>query len=479
MDLIRKAHEYLEAAAGMVAAVPADSQAVALLQLAIVESKVDRVKSLAHFEQAFSASVALPNRTAGRVRDQVQARVVSGVAPLDVDRAIEVAASLNAPRPLEQDVRAEAILNVVQYLVQQKKFDEAVEAMDRFNSGGAYPLRAASYLLKQLPPDDVRRGGMFSAAVAGFGQNPDCHNMIQMLREFPEMPSALRETAVHALMKAIEANKGMPFYDRQTLTSNAGGVSLESAGDIMIFNAADLIRPVDPDWLRKQTAERQSLRAGLERFPGGLPEMRAAGNLVVSLATGSAPTLGVDSMAFQKAAEYVEKDPPKALALSKEIPHPRMRVILVSNVARAAKAKPPADAAPILDACIARLDEMKPYNGRNEGYDAVAEAAGTIGNTGLAVKALERGMAEAAAIQKQESKADDGNLAPRLAWISSQTYKRLFHRAAKALGASAESLLEKIPDAELQVLARTEMAAAWLGQDPTPQVIHTARRPRN
>lgn len=478
VDPRKKAHEYLESAGGMIAAVPPESQAVALLQLALVEAKVDRAQALAHFEQAFTAAAALPNRTAGRVRDQVQARAVSGVAPLDVDRAIELAASLNPPRPLEQDVRAEAIFSVVQYLVQQKKFDKAVEAMDRFNSGGAYPLRAASYLLKQLPADDVRRGAMFSAAVAGFGQNPDCHNMIQLLRDFPEMTASLRETGLRALMKAIEENKGMPFYDRQTLTSNAGSVSLEAARDIMIFNAADLIRAVDADWLRKATAEHASLRAGLERFPGGLQEMRAAGNLVISLATGSAPTLGVDSMVFQKATEFVEKDPSKALALSKEIPHPRMQAILVSNVARAAKAKPPAEAAAVLDGCLTRLDEMKPFSGRSEGYDAVAEAAGVVKDTSVAVKAIERGMAEAAAILKQESKAEDGNLAPRSAWISSQNYKRLFHRAAKSLGASAESLLEKIPDAELQVLARTEMAAAWLGQDPTPQIIHTARKPQ-
>ncbi len=477
-DPAKKAAQYLEMAAAMVGAMTPESQAGALLQLALVEAPVDKGKALEHFEQAFTAAAALPNTTAGRVRDQVQARAVAGVAPLSIDRAIELAASLNAPRPLEQDVRADAIYSVVQHLVKEKKFDKAVEAMDRFNAAGAYPLRAAGHLLSQLPADDSRRGALFSMAVAGFSQNPDCHNMISFLRQFQEMPMALRETAIRALMRAIEENKGMPFFDKQTVTSNGGSVSLESAQDIMIFNAVDMIRPVDPDWLRKMAAERPSLRAGLERFPGGVPEMRAAGNLVISLATGAAPSLGADSMAFQRAMEFAEKDPSRALALSREIPMPRMQAILVSEVARATKSKNAAESSATLSACVARLDEVKPLNVRQEGWDAIAEAAGASKNSDLVLKAVERGMADAAAIFKYESRAEDPNLAPRSAWMSSQNYKRLFYRAAKALGPASESLLEKINDPELQVLARVEMAAAWLGQGPTPTITHFARKPQ-
>lgn len=477
-DPKKKAAQYLEAAGGMIGALAPESQAAALLQLALVEAPVNKAKALEHFEQAFTAASALPNTTAGRVRDQVQARAVAGVAPLSIDRAIELAASLNAPRPLEQDVRADAIYSVVQHLVKEKKFDKAIEAMDRFNAAGAYPLRAAGHLLSQLPADDPRRGALFSMAVAGFSQNPDCNNMISFLRQFQEMPMSLRQTAIRALMRAIEENKGMPFFDRQTVTSNAGSVSLETAQEIMIFNAVDMIRPVDPDWLRKMAAERQSLRAALERFPGGVPEMRAAGNLVISLATGAAPTLGADSMAFQRAMEYAEKDPSRALALSKEIPHPRMQAILVSEVARAAKSKNPGDAAAALSACVARLDEVKPVNVRQEAWDAISEAAGVIKNTDLALKAVERGMADAAALFKYESKAEDPNLAPRSVWGSSQNYKRLFYRAAKALGASADALLEKVSEPELQVMARVEMAAAWLGQGPTPNIVQISRKPQ-
>jgi hypothetical protein len=226
------------------------------------------------------------------------------------------------------------------------------------------------------------------------------------------------------------------------------------------------------------SAERPKLKAGLERFPGGVPEMRAAGNLVVSLATGSSPGLSADSQAFQRALEHAEKDPSKALAMSKEIPMPRLQAMLVTHVARGAKSKAAAEAGSTLDACLTRLAEIQPVNARTEGWDAVAEAAGAVKNSEVALKAIERGMADAAAIYKFEAKAEEGNLAPRAAWISSQAYKRLFYRAAKTMGASAENLLEKIPEADLQVLARTEMAAAWLGQDPTPQVVHVASKPK-
>lgn len=478
-DPARKAREYLEQASGMVAAVAPDSQAVALVQLAIVEAPVEKAKAEEHFEQAFRAAAILPSRTTGRLKEQVQARAVIGLAPLNVQKAIELAVAVGPAKPKEFDVRADAIFSIVQYLVKEKKFDQAVEAMDRFNSGGAYPLRAAGFLLNQLPQEDSRRGAIFSAAVAGFTQNPDCDNMVRFLNQFPQMPLALRETAIRALMRAIEEGKGMPFYTDQTLTSNAGSVSLDSPQEILIFNAADLIRPVDGDWLRKMSAERPKLRAGLERFPGGAPEMRAAGNLVVSLATGNSPGLGSDSAAFQRAIAFAEKDPSKALAMSKEIPMPRMQAILVTHVARGAKSKPAEEAGSALAACLTRLEEIQPVNSRTEGWDAVAEAAGVVKNSEIALKAIERGMADAAAIYKFEAKAEEGNLAPRAAWISSQAYKRLFYRAAKTLGPAAENLLEKIPEADLQVLARIEMAAAWLGQDPTPQIVHVARKPKS
>lgn len=478
-DPAQKAREYLEQAAGMVGAVAPDSQAVALLQLAIVESPIDKSKSEEHFEQAFRAAAVLPSRTAGRMKEQVQSRAVTGLAPLNVQSAIELAAAISPAKAKEFDVRADAIFSIIQYLVKEKKFDQAVEAMDRFNSGGAYPLRAAGFLLSQLPADDSRRGAIFSAAVAGFTQNPDCDNMVRFLNQFPEMPLALKETAIRSLMRAIEEGQGMPFYTDQTLTSNAGSVSLDSPQEILIFNAVDLIRPVDPDWVKKMAAERPKLRAGLERFPGGVPEMRAAGNLVVALATGSSPGLSADSRAFQRALEYAEKDPSKALTLSKEIPMPRMQAILVTHVARGAKSKQAGEAASVLQACLARLEEIQPLNSRTEGWDAVADAAGVVKNHDVALKAIERGMADAAAIHRFEAKAEEGNLAPRAAWVSSQAYKRLFYRAAKALGPAAENMLEKIPEADLQVLARVEMAAAWLGQEPTPQVVHVARKPKN
>jgi len=196
----------------------------------------------------------------------------------------------------------------------------------------------------------------------------------------------------------------------------------------------------------------------------------------VSLATGAAPSLSVDSSAFQKAMEYAEKDPSKALTMSKEIPSTRMQAILVTEVARAAKSRTPEQASTVLSSCISRLDEIKPLNVRNDAWDAVAEAGGSIKNVDIVLKAVERGMSDAAAWYKFESRAEDGNLAPRSSWPSSQSYKRLFYRAAKGLGPSADSLLEKIPDTELQTLARIEMAAAWLGQGPTPNIVWVVRK---
>ena len=56
-------------------------------------------------------------------------------------------------------------------------------------------------------------------------------------------------------------------------------------------------------------------------------------------------------------------------------------------------------------------------------------------------------------------------------------YKQLFYRAAMSLGEEAELLLDKIPDTEIQVMARTEMAAAWLNAPASPWFVQIATSP--
>ena len=105
-------------------------------------------------------------------------------------------------------------------------------------------------------------------------------------------------------------------------------------------------------------------------------------------------------------------------------------------------------------------------------------AAARIKDQELVMKALEKGLTDARAMYKLDANADDPNLSPRSAWPSTMLYKTLFFRAAKALGADALALLEKVPDADIQLMARVEMAAAWLNVPSSPYFSQNRRGPK-
>jgi hypothetical protein len=87
----------------------------------------------------------------------------------------------------------------------------------------------------------------------------------------------------------------------------------------------------------------------------------------------------------------------------------------------------------------------------------------------LVLSALHRAIADARLLHKQDADADNPNLAPRAAWPSTDAFRAIFYRAARTLGPDAEPLLERIPDPEINIMARVMMAAAWLNA-PTADI---------
>ena len=72
-------------------------------------------------------------------------------------------------------------------------------------------------------------------------------------------------------------------------------------------------------------------------------------------------------------------------------------------------------------------------------------------------------LVEAHRLYRQDSDADDRNLAPRVFWPSGHAYRQAMYWAGDRSGLAAEPLLGEIPDADLTLLASIELAAGTLG----------------
>ena len=217
-----KARQYLESAAGMIAAAPPESQASALLQLAAVEKAVDPKQAAEHLDQAFAAASVLPSWKENRLRQQTQAMIVRELAGLNLEKALEKLAGMETTPPDEIDPRAEAIEQIVTALTREKKIDEAASVMDRFSSTGAYSFGGAKALVAALAPDDDRRALIFGQVIAGFNRQPDLNAMESFVRGFgpwstKPMPKTLFDSAVRSMAGAVLDNKGILMPDRKSV----------------------------------------------------------------------------------------------------------------------------------------------------------------------------------------------------------------------------------------------------------------------
>jgi hypothetical protein len=77
-----------------------------------------------------------------------------------------------------------------------------------------------------------------------------------------------------------------------------------------------------------------------------------------------------------------------------------------------------------------------------------------------------------------EDTASDGpNQAPRTFWPSTCAFRTILYAAGKRIGPEANLLLERIPDEDLGLFARIELAAALAGLPELPEVWRTQRCP--
>jgi hypothetical protein len=469
--LNQKAVEYLESASLMIGGTPPEFQPGALLQLAIVQAHVNKAKSVELFEQAISACASLPVKD--NLRERYLSIAIEELARVDVELAVEKLSAAEKP-PLN---------GVLARLLEQQKLDRAIEVLDRYAFSTTYPYNGVGSVIKALPADDSRRVLLFSQSVAAFQQRPSINEFEAFVREFRPgkknaMPAGIFDSSVRALIGAALDNKGVE-QRTQSITTGAGTVSINDPQDVALFNLADLAQAIEPALVEKMKADRPAVQMALERFPQGKQSLNKGDGVTASSPAGVSAQhvqrVALETMRFQEVMVWHQKDPYKALEASRAIPTPILRQRAIVTIAMAQPADKPESAKPVLARCVDALAEVDDAGARAAAWAGLASVAQRLNDRDLALKLLERGISDARVLYKSDANPDNPNLAPRTAWPSSAAYRAIFYQAAKLLGADADTLVEKIPDAEIQALARIEMAAAWLGVRSTPGVTLVSR----
>jgi len=496
----QKARELLDSAAEMIAATQADTQPAALMHLADNYQVFDKKKAIDYFKQAFTAAGA-----GSAFARNLQTEIVVSLATLDTEEGIALLKQMPAPTD-GYDYRSFAAARVIGGLAQKDQIQAAIDLADYMGSAGAYPFEGVSQILAKLPPGDPRIVAVFSGALSAYTVKPSPSFASLLMRYRKQLPAGMPEAALSRILNTVLSERSGQPYQTRTLSSSKGTVTFGNAEESELFEVMPLVREIDPKRYEELLSTRPGLASAMQLFPGGGPSVPDDRGITSYTVTSSGKSS--DDAAQKRAADALNsrmqmqalintraqaaliaaaKDPDKALDLVSEIPSPPKQAEVLAQIARGVGEHDPPKARRVLSQCISLLDDLQYPDDRVVVWDVVAEVAGLIKDEPLAQRAIEKLLADAAELYKQDSEKDRPNRAWREYWPSTQAFRRALIRAAKLMQVDAEALLPKIADADMNVLARITLAQALLerpfdrlqtfgGRQHPPQLTSAARQ---
>jgi hypothetical protein len=466
-----KARELLDGVVETAAGAQPEVAAAALLYVGQSYDLFDSKKALEYLRQAFASTAAIPPAADTR-RASLQARIASATASLSLPDAIDMLKRIQLASGEHGDPRKQALTAVLSKLLAKQQFDAAIDLINSVGVTGPYPFAAARQVFEKLPPEDNRRRSIFAYAMSAYALRPNRDFADFLARRWKELPQSMVQTALGSVIENILNDKSDEFLS-VTFSSEKGTANLHSRQDAALFDLMHVVRAIDPKRANEILESHQELASVLEKFPEGSLGMGDNLNRSGTSGTGR-PDPGLqqqmalegmaNTIAEQASSALQKKDLTKAIDLAKTIPVAGRRVDMLTRIAAAAGSLDATTAKAIIGECIDGIKDIKDPQTRAGSWNNIAEAAHRAGDDKLAWEAIGHSLADSAELYKADSDSDSPNEALRDEWPSTNAYRRAVITATKLMSIDAEPLLAQIPDRDLALFARVEMAQALLGR---------------
>jgi hypothetical protein len=468
----QKARELLDSSAEMVAATKPDVQVAALYHLADNYQAFDKKKAIEYFQQAFTAAGS-PAGPANIVFARgMQMEIVVSLVALDVDAGISLLKQIPTPS-IGYDNRSFAAARVIGKLVEKGQLDRAIDLAEYMGAAGAYPFEGVAQIMAKIPAGDPRLAAVFSRALSAYTVKPSPSFARLLTRFYRSLPAGMPQTAVSRILDVTLDSKAADRYEPRTIASGKGTVTFTNPVDEALFDVLPLVREIDPKRYEELLAQHTEVRSALGIFPGGGPAIASDSGVWIYTVSGgdrqAAEALNerqkLNALIQSRTMEAIEaasKDVDKGLDLVPGIPSPPKQAEVLGRIASMVGERDPATARRVLSRCIQMLDAVQYPDDRVEVWDLVAGAAALLKDEVLTLRAVDKLLADAAVLYKEDSNSDRPNRAWMENWPSTQAFRRAVLRATKLHGVDAEPLLVKITDPDQHVLARLTMAQALL-----------------
>ncbi|MCW5980019.1 MAG: hypothetical protein KIT09_18195 [Bryobacteraceae bacterium] len=468
-----KAKELLDGAAEAIAAAQPDIRVEALRRMGDAYQVFDKNRAVEILRQAFQAAQKLPEEQSSYFRSKLQAEIARAMAGIDVETAIKMLFDIPAQAG-DYDPRWQALDAIVDELAEHGLHDRAIELIQRAGSTGPFPHYTAVRVPGSLPDGDPRIGALFGAALSAYKAQPISPFVHMLPSWWDKAPRQMAKEAVSAVLDEISRYSEKKEQEASGVATEKGTVTFGTQAEAELFELMHIVQEVDPKRAKELLAKYPDLAGAVKIYPKGTESMAGEGPVWSFTATGDkeftdgereqgrlsmmAETLGL------QAANTLAKDPARAAELARSIPLPGRRGEILATLARSLAKEHPAMAKPLFEEAWMLLDEVKKAEERVPLWDRLIEAAHAIGDEPLVSRSLDGALANMTELVNRDADVKTPNMLPRPAWRSTQAYCRFMARAARALGAGAEAMLEKVPDPSLSALGRVMMAGELLGR---------------
>lgn len=346
------------------------------------------------------------------------------------------------------------------------------ELVHSLGATGEYPFAAARDIFEHLPKGEFRRAMVFGNAMTAYPARPALEFGAFLAGDWDQIPARTAEAALRQVVDTVMAMKDDGLTE--SLGGAKGAVVLGSRQEVELFDLMHILLKLDPKKADEIRAQKPGLRVALARYPEGRQQMgeRVSRNRGYQSSAGEA----VETTAYLQAVERIEKvldaigdkvtdaEVEQVLELTKGIPGQEKRAELLASLAQATADDQPEIARMLLKKTLALLDDGKDANARLNALREVAKLAHSVNDDEAAWDAIQRMSDTALAEYKLDTDADNPNTGLVDDWPATNAWRWTVITAAELFGIAAESVVLKIPDANIALLARIELAQKLLGR---------------
>jgi hypothetical protein len=479
-------NQILESAESQARGLEASMRSYSLLQIAAAFAASDPAKARGLLQDAFSASLAIPDDSF--TRDFLQQDIFRMLLPIsqsDVEERLTQA---------ESRARRQASDSIIARYAEKEQFDKAIDLVQQVTSLDEFPYPAADRLLGSLSPEmNAEKQTLFASAIASYrahdhstGATVGDGTFTDLVMRFGD--SVPPKLALAAIDEILSQARKSDDKSAVTVGGSGGSATFNSNYDYQLFALLPLLRRLDESSANHLVEENAALKSAMNRFPDGMdsvspvpaaaqdkdgpPPHRGGISFSTSNSSSKANTDEVVRQEMQRRADLIlkqaETDPTQAIAqasalaltIAPWIPSPRATTL--EAIARMNMKKQPAGARQALAELRKTIKDLAPRD-QMSFISASADIYLQMGDTDKAEDVVSEGLSVAALLLESDLNAGNPNKALKAWWPSADAYRRMIEIETKISHPATAKLLESIKDPDLNTVESIMFARSLLG----------------